>query len=201
MGSDWFLEVIRPVMWTPRTSQPPTIFLFPTQLTCQFPIIALQGSLYQQTKNSINFHEDLCGLHKLQSDTEFCGGLLKYTEGFQFGGESRFSCFSLFRDFFSTKWTAVFQGKRKRPWKIKNGTANGRRLQRQTGGIYTTREVIFGKASILIRTFQEHQRNFRRLINTSMVVETLLSVGIKTIWWTSWPLPFNYNQPKALQKA
>ena len=41
--------------------------------------------------------------------TQFCGGLLKYAEGFRFGGETWISCF-LFSGTFSTqKWTVVFK--------------------------------------------------------------------------------------------
>ena len=43
-----------------------------------------------------------------------------------------FLVFLFCRDFSPQKRTAVFQGKRKRTWKIKNGTANDRRLRRQT---------------------------------------------------------------------
>ena len=112
--------------------QPFTLSPLPTHFSLPYHGFTRLFLSKNKTK-TINFDEDLCGLHKLQSDTEFWEGLLKYAEGFLFGGETRFSCFSLFLfEEIATKSKTVFQGKRKRTWKNKNGTANESRLQRQT---------------------------------------------------------------------
>ena len=44
----------------------------------------------------------------MQSDTKFWEGLLKYTEGFRFGGETRFSYFSLLQRLFLHKNELLF---------------------------------------------------------------------------------------------
>ena len=50
--------------------------------------------LSKTKNNTVNFDEDLCGLHKWQSDTEFWAGLLKYAEGFDLAAKLGFLFFS-----------------------------------------------------------------------------------------------------------
>ena len=110
MGSDWLLGVIQQANWTSKPTRP---FAF-DPITTHSSLPYLQSRLYKafpnnkQKTKTINFDEDLCGLHKLQSDTEFWEGLLKYAEGFRFGGETRFSRFSLFRGLFLHKNEQLF---------------------------------------------------------------------------------------------
>ena len=133
IGSDWLLGSHSACHVDTQNLTTTHFFPFPTQLTCPFPIMALQGFSYQKTKQKQSiFMKTFVVFTSCKVTLSSGRGCLNTPRVFDLAAKLGFLVFLFFRDLFSTKGTAVFQGKRKRTWKNKNGTANESRLQRQT---------------------------------------------------------------------